>query len=106
MNQKAFDFSSVDYTRSRASDPETSHKGAEHVEGKIGALQRAVLAMASTADARTARELAEMAVELYGGEVESYRKRARELERAAKLKEVGVKQCQITGRECAAFVRV
>ena len=89
--------------RSRATDPPTSHAGEEHILTRVGRIQAEVLAHADD-HPRTARELAERAC--CGGEVESYRKRVRELVGLGRLVERPARTCQHTGRKAATFVRV
>ena len=90
--------------RSRLTDPATSTAGEQHIHRKIGKLHKAVLAVAD-AIPRTARELAERAC-LPGAEVESYRKRVRELADRGLLWEVGTKRCLHTGRMAASYCGV
>jgi len=89
--------------RSRLSDPITSVEGERHIHKKITKLHTAMLSVAD-AIPRTARELAERACPP-GAEVESYRKRVRELADRGLLWEVGTKRCQHTGRMGASYVR-
>ena len=90
--------------RSRLSDPATSAAGEQHIHAKLGKLHRAVLAVADAVP-RTARELAERACPP-GAEVESYRKRVRELADRGLLWEVGTKRCLHTGRMAASYCGV
>ena len=90
--------------RSRLTDPATSAAAEEHIHRKIGKLHKAVLAVAD-AIPRTARELAERACPP-GAEVESYRKRVRELADRGLLWEVGAKRCLHTGRMAASYCGV
>lgn len=91
--------------RSRHSDPDTSREAEMHIVAKLGRLKREVLAVADQTP-RTARELAELASKKSQGEVESYRKRARELCRLGYLKEMPPHKCAHTGRNAATYIRV
>lgn len=107
--QQKFSFADESETakprRHRRSDPQTSVKGAETAERKSGGIKSQVLSMASDVP-MTANELAELAVQQFGGNRETCRKRAMELGKAddGRLRQVGIKVCSITGSEAAAFV--
>lgn len=102
--QTAFPFEPVDHTRSRASDPATSHAAAQSIVPKAAKLMACVMSV-SDSTPRTARELAELACEEYGGEVESYRKRARELCRKGQLVEMPPRPCLRTGRNATTYIK-
>jgi hypothetical protein len=91
--------------RHRRSDPQTSVKGAEAAERKAGGIKGQVLSMASDVP-MTANELAELAVQKFGGNRETCRKRAMELGKAddGRLRQYGTKVCSITGSEAATFI--
>ena len=102
--QQAFNFEAVDHTRSRRTDPATSGEGERHIKPKLGKLKVAVLTCADAVP-RTARELAELAKSRFGGEVESYRKRVRELEGDGILSEKTARTCQHTGRNATTYTK-
>lgn len=107
--QQTFQFADESETakpkRHRRSDPQTSVKGAETAEKKSGRVMMQVLSMASDVP-MTANELAELAVQKFGGNRETGRKRAMELAKAddGRLRQIGTKVCSITGSEAAAFI--
>ena len=88
--------------RSRMMDPITSVEGERHILKKITKLHTAMLAVADLIP-RTARELAERACPV-GGEVESYRKRARELADRELLRAAGRRRCVHTNRAATCYV--
>lgn len=88
--------------RSRLSDPITSIEGERHILKKMTKLHTAVLAAADLMP-RTARELAERACSV-GGEVESFRKRARELADRKLLRVAGRRRCKHTNRAATCYV--
>lgn len=90
--------------RARSSDPVSSHEGATHIEGKLGALKMIVLGEA-TYIPHTARELAERCVTSHQGEVESYRKRCKELADAGYLTVGAFRHCSVTGKLARTYTR-
>ncbi len=90
----------------RNSDPETSHVAAEDIKPSLGKLKRAMLDSAKLAiGPKTARELAEESRRRVdkNTDVESFRKRARELARDGLLVECGVRCCSVTGKPAQTF---
>mgnify|MGYP003654663731 CR=1 FL=1 len=88
--------------RSRCSDPDTSIDSGIEVRKRIGSL--AAVLSAADATPRTARELAERANS--GGEIESLRKRARELFDQGLLAAKTPRRCRHTNKKAATYVRV
>ena len=87
----------------RQSDPPTSVLAAEGIAPKLGTLRAAMLAAFKAHGQATAREAAEACAVEHGGEVESYRKRAKELVRAGLLVEVGERACYITDKLATVY---
>lgn len=91
--------------RNRKSDPLTSVDSAGCAVERAGGVKLLVLSVASD-EPMTANELAHLAVQKYGGNRETCRKRAMELSKPddGRLRQAGTKVCQITGAEASAFV--
>lgn len=88
----------------RRSDPATSKAAAVNIAPRLGTFKRKLWEMADGTP-RTARELAELAVVKHGGEVETFRKRARELVREGFLVEAAVRACVHTGEKATTYHR-
>ena len=90
----------------RSSDPPTSHQAAAQIAGKLGYYAAGMLQAVTTLGEATASEAARHAREADGSNVisvESYRKRAGELERAGKIEVVGTRKCKVTGKQARTF---
>ena len=104
MTQLTFFDSASGKPLHRASDPETSVESAKETAVKLGNKQMRVLSVARIAvGPQTARELAREAQVRFGGEVETYRKRVRELEQSGLLEECQKRNCKVTGKSAATF---
>lgn len=93
----------------RRTDPLTSLQSAEQAAAELNKNQGIVLTvlqehLAASSGSFTARELAELCRSIHGGEVETYRKRVRELVALGKMQEFGARTCAITGQKATAFI--
>ena len=87
--------------RSRGGDPQTSREAEKSIS--LGPLAAATLRAADSTP-RTAREIAERAVESSAGQVESHRKRVRELARLGLLVATGQpRPCGHTGKRAETY---
>lgn len=108
--QQAFDFEPVDFTRSRRTDPATSQSAEASVAPKLNRIMVEILAVADDTP-RTARELAELAAMgrrnqgIKVPEIETYRKRARELQVISELEECEPKICSHTGTSATTYIK-
>lgn len=86
----------------RRSDPATSKQAARRLTPKLGTIKYKLW---TTADGtpRTARELAELAVSKHGGEVETFRKRAKELVDEGLLTAGPARECRHTGEKATTY---
>ena len=89
---------------SRKSDPITSHKSAVEIELRINTLQSFVFqAIKNAPKPITANEAAREAAKQYVANIETFRKRVRELVRMDLVKECGDRKCKVTGKSAMTF---
>ena len=95
----------------RTSDQVTAHVSAAETAQKLGRLHTCVLEAAAVIESErrdwTALEVGTVAAEMFGGMVESYRKRVgTELEKPGAIRESSIRACRVSGKPARAFVRV
>jgi hypothetical protein len=89
---------------SRKSDPITSQKSAAETELRINTLQNFVLqAIKAASKPITANEAAHEAAKQYVANIETFRKRVRELVRLDLVKECEDRKCEVTGKSAMTF---
>ncbi len=89
---------------SRKSDPITSQKSAVETELRINTLQSFVLqAIKDAPKPITANEAAREAAKQYVANIETFRKRVRELVRLDLVKECEDRKCEVTGKSAMTF---
>ncbi len=89
---------------SRKSDPITSQKSAVETELRVNTLQSFVLqAIKDASKPITANEAAHEAAKQYVANIETFRKRVRELVRMDLVKECGDRKCKVTGKSAMTF---
>ena len=89
---------------SRKSDPITSQKSAVETELRINTLQNFVFqAIKDAPKPITANEAAQEAAKQYVANIETFRKRVRELVRMDLVKECGDRKCEVTGKSAMTF---
>ncbi len=107
MNQTTIDWDKLH----RSSDPQTSRDAARGINQRLAGIRRKVFEVACDhwsqmpGDGLTARELAEICVSRYGGEVETFRKRVGELESLGVFAASRPRPCRYTGTKARTFVR-
>ena len=90
----------------RATDPETSTEAAAGVAVYLTAIQQELFEHAATLSAFTAREIAESIVRAGGAkDVETYRKRVREIQKKGVFVECDSRPCNITKKNAQTFKR-
>jgi hypothetical protein len=88
----------------RKSDPITSQKSAVETELRINTLQSFVLqAIKDAPKPITANEAAREAAKQYVANIETFRKRVRELVRLDLVKECEDRKCEVTGKSAMTF---
>jgi ATP-dependent RNA circularization protein (DNA/RNA ligase family) len=89
---------------SRKSDPITSQKSAAETERRINTLQWFVLqAIRNALKPITANEAAHEAAKEYVANIETFRKRVRELVRLDLVVECEDRKCEVTGKSAMTF---
>ena len=89
---------------SRRSDPITSQKSDAEFQKKLrGAKARCVHVMNQYTYAMTAREIANVCVQMFGGFESSYRARPSELVTDGLFEECGERACKVTGKAAMTF---
>jgi hypothetical protein len=89
---------------SRKSDPITSQKSAAETELRINTLQNFVLqAIKDAPKPITANEAAHEAAKQYVANIETFRKRVRELVRLDLVVECDDRKCEVTGKSAMTF---
>ena len=89
---------------SRKSDPITSQKSAVETELRINTLQSFVLqAIKNASKPITANEAAHEAAKQYVANIETFRKRVRELVRLDLVVECEDRKCEVTGKSAMTF---
>jgi len=89
---------------SRRSDPITSQKSAAETERRINTFQRFVLqAIKNAAKPITANEAAREAAKEYVANIETFRKRVREMVRMDLVVECEYRKCEVTGKSAMTF---
>jgi hypothetical protein len=89
---------------SRKSDPITSQKSAVETELRINTLQGFVLqAIKDASKPITANEAAHEAAKQYVANIETFRKRVRELVRLDLVVECEDRKCEVTGKSAMTF---
>jgi hypothetical protein len=89
---------------SRKSDPITSHKSAVETELRINTLQSFVFqAIKNAPKPITANEAAREAAKQYVANIETFRKRVRELVRLDLVVECEDRKCEVTGKSAMTF---
>jgi hypothetical protein len=89
---------------SRRSDPITSQKSAAETERRINTFQHFVLeAIRSATKPITANEAAREAAKQYVANLETFRKRVRDLVRMDLVVECGDRKCEVTGKSAMTF---
>lgn len=103
MSQTLMNF---DRPLARACDSSTSKAAAAETMPRLRELHRRLLAVAAELVGDfTASEVADVAHERFpSASSETYRKRAREIERAGLIREHAVRQCRQTGKQARTFV--
>lgn len=89
---------------SRRSDPITSQKSAAETERRINTFQWFVLqAIKNASKPITANEAAHEAAKEYVANIETFRKRVRELVRMDLVEECQDRKCEVTGKSAMTF---
>ncbi len=89
---------------SRKSDPITSQKSAAETERRINTFQGLVLqAIKNASKPITANEAAREAAKEYVANIETFRKRVRELVRLDLVEECDDRKCEVTGKSAMTF---
>ena len=87
----------------RRSDPPTSHRAAEYIWQKLPLLQSEMYRAFALLGKATANEAANLCVSNNAGNHESYRKRAKELERKGLVRIAYARRCNVTGQPAAVY---
>lgn len=90
---------------SRASDRETSREAAKNIAPKLGRLRASMLEVITRWGPITAMEAADKCVVRDRGNIESYRKRAKELVRLGLIVECEPRACRITKAMATTYRR-
>ena len=103
MNQQCFAFDTPARI-SRKSDPITSQKSAAETERRINTFQWFTLqAIKNASKPITANEAAHEAAKEYVANIETFRKRVRELVRMDLVEECEDRKCEVTGKSAMTF---
>ena len=103
MSQQCFAFDAP-AKLSRKSDPITSQKSAAETERRINTFQWFVLqAIKNASKPITANEAAHEAAKEYVANIETFRKRVRELVRLDLVVEYDERKCEVTGKSAMTF---
>ena len=98
------------YTPVRRTDPPQSRQAADEIAPKLPLTQdrmlRAFRLGSETGGGMTANEAAKFCHSMYGGNHETFRKRAKELRDAMRIKQIACRHCAVTGKLAASYITI